>query len=422
MYEICQKDKYSTLSPAGLLSPLPIPAQVWSDISLDFVEGLPISKGFDVILVLVDRLTKYANFIPLKHPFTAKTIADVFVKEIIKLHGFPETMASDCDKVILSHFWSALFTIQGTALHKSTAYHPQSDGQTEVVNKCLEAYLRCFAGRKPNSWSQCLPWAEYWYNTSHHSSSNTTSFKALYGRHPSKLLTFGDVPTAKAEVEVLIQSWDALLQELRDNLAVAQARMQVAANKKHRAVEFSVGEWVYLKLRPYRQTTGAMRRAEKLAPRFFGPYLIEKRVGNVAYKLALPSHSLIHPIFHVSQLKKAMELQTKVQELPLIISSSLEWNAEPKHVLEVRRSSVDKRAEVLVKWKGLPDFECSWESVQRLSEQFPNFQLEDKLSLLRGRGIDKLAVRLAFTQKISRELIALAISASLERLNVMSPL
>ena len=398
---ICQQNKYSTLSPAGLLSPLPIPQQVWTDISLDFIEGLPFSKGFDVILVVVDRLTKYAHFIPLKHPFTAKTVAETFVKEVVKLHGFPETMVSDRDRVFLSLFWSALFKSQGTALHKSTAYHPQSDGQTEVVNRCLEAYLRYFAGRKPSSWVQWLPWAEYWYNTSHHSATNTTPFKALYGRDPPRLLRFGDVPTANAEVEEMIKGRDELLQELRDNLATAQARMQASANKKRRDVEFEVGTWVYLKLRPYRQTSVAYRRAEKLAPRFFGPYLIEKRVGKVAYKLVLPAHSLIHPVFHVSQLKLAVEPNTKVQELPLILSSSLEWNAEPEELVSIRRSVDGKQTEVLVKWSGLPEFENTWEPLQRLKEQFPHCQLEDKLVLLR-EGIDKLAVPLAFVQKRRR--------------------
>lgn len=381
---VCQQNKYSTLSPAGLLTPLPIPQQVWTDISLDFVEGLPFSKGFDAILVVVDRLTKYAHFIPLRHPFTAKSVAETFVKEVVKLHGFPETMVSDRDKVFLSQFWSSLFKAQGTALHKSTSYHPQSDGQTEVVNRCLEAYLRCFAGRKPSSWAQWLPWAEYWYNTSHHSATNTTPFKALYGRDPPKLLRFGDVPTANAEVEELIKGRDQLLQELRDNLVTAQARMQASANKKRRDVEFEVGMWVYLKLRPYRQSSVATRRAEKLAPRFFGPYRVEKRVGKVAYKLSLPAHSLIHPVFHVSQLKLAVEPNTKVQELPLILSSTMEWNAEPEDLLSIRKSLKGQQAEVLVKWSGLPEFENSWEPLQSLMEQFPHCQLEDKLSLLRG--------------------------------------
>lgn len=226
------------------------------------MEGLPISKGFDVIMVVVERLSKYAHFIPLRHPFTTKGVAEAFIKEVIRLHGFPETMVSDRDKIFLSRFWEELFKTQGTALHKSTTYHPQSDEQTEVVNICLEAYLRCFTGRKPSSWSQWLPWSEYWYNTSHHSSTKLTPFKALYGRDPPKLLRFGDVPTANAEVEVMIQERDALLQELRDNLASAQARMQVFANKKRRDVEFKEGDRMFLKLRPYIQVSVANRRAE----------------------------------------------------------------------------------------------------------------------------------------------------------------
>ncbi|KAG6528588.1 hypothetical protein ZIOFF_010767 [Zingiber officinale] len=151
-YPICQHNKVEHLKPAGLLQPLLVPHQVWSDISMDFIDGLPLSQGKTILFVVVDRFSKYAHFIPLSHPYTVVKVARVFFDNIFKLHGLPETIISNHDATFTSSLWKELFRLRGTQLCFSSAYHPQSDDQTEVVNKVIEMYLRCFTGEFPKKW------------------------------------------------------------------------------------------------------------------------------------------------------------------------------------------------------------------------------------------------------------------------------
>ena len=184
------QDKTKRTPPSGLLQPLPIPNQIWEDLAMDFITGLSSSRVYTVIFVVIDRLSKYVHFAPLKAYYSSKVVAETFMKVVVKLHGFPKTIVSNRDKVLTSQLWQHLFNLSGTSLNMSTTYHPQFDGQFEALNKCLEIYLRCLTYETLKEWVKFLPWVEYWYNTTYHTSLGMTPFKVVYGRDPPTLVKY----------------------------------------------------------------------------------------------------------------------------------------------------------------------------------------------------------------------------------------
>jgi hypothetical protein len=372
--DTCQRLKHETSKPAGLLQPLAIPPRPWHSISMDFVEGLPTSRKQNVILVIVDRFTKYVHFISLSHPYTASKVAALFLQHVFKLHGLPSSIVSDRDTVFTSLFWEELFRRQGVDLAMSSSYHPQSDGQTEVVNKSLEHYLRAFAADKPSLWVEWLPLAEYWFNTNYHTSTKLSPFEALYGYLPPRLIEFVPGLTRVAAVEDLLEHRQQVVGLLEHNLVAAQARMKQQADKHRSEREFEVGDWVFLRLQPFRQKS-MRKKLGKLSPKFYGPYKVIQRVGMVAYKLELPEEACIHPVFHVSCLKaKLGKTITPISRLPP--TDALGHLApQPAKILETR--TIKKRrlpavTEVLVQWEeGDPD-DATWELLFKLQEDYPH--------------------------------------------------
>jgi transposase InsO family protein len=214
----CQRNKTETLHPAGLLQPLEVPTQVWSDISMDFIEHLPKVHGKSVILTVVDRFSKFAHFIAVGHPYTASSVARAFFTEIARLHGFPKSIVSNRDPVFTRHVWRNLFKQAGVQLKMSTAFHLQIDGQSEAINKTISMYLRCITGDRPRAWLDWLPWAEYVYNTAYHSALRTSPFQVVYGRPPPDLLPNTPSTTTAPTIDNLLQERDSFITDVRERL------------------------------------------------------------------------------------------------------------------------------------------------------------------------------------------------------------
>ena len=303
--DICQRTKAPRHRPYGELTSLPVATKPWKEISMDFVTGLPPSKCkgvvCDAILVVVDRFTKMVRYIPVSTTIDAAELAEVFHSEIVCRYGMPDGIVSDRGSVFTSAFWSAVCFHSKIKRRLSTAFHPQTDGQTERQNQVLEHYLRVFANDKQTSWAKQLPMAEFAYMNSWHSSIGTTPFFLMYGYHPEIRWEVeddspeGKVPSANDRVRQLQAARDDAAERL--NAAVAAQTKHY--NKTHQPQSYKVGDLVMLATKNLKQK----RPSKKLSHKFVGPFRIVDIVGAQAYRLLLPSKYRIHNTFHVSLLE-----------------------------------------------------------------------------------------------------------------------
>lgn len=383
--DVCQLAKPERVPYPGLLQPLHVPKIPWEMMTMDFVEGLPVSNQFNCILVVIDKLSKFGHFIALKHPYTASKVADVFLDRVYRLHGLPQSLVSDRDPIFTSIFWKELCRRTGIKLCMSSGQHPQTDGQTERVNQQVEGYLRCFISAHPHRWSQWLPLCELWYNTNWHSSTGRSPFEIIYGHHPRY---FGISPSdtvANPDVQQWLEDRHVIMESVRQHSLRAQQRMKVQADKNRTERVFVVGDSVFLKMQPYIQASIAPRANHKLAFRYFGPFKIVARVGAVAYELDLPEKCRVHPVFHVSLLKK--HIKPGQQVLPVLPLPDVRMQV-PARVLD-RRIILhgDKTVvQVLIKWSLSPEALATWEDFELIKQEFPHAPAWGQ-AVFRQRGI-----------------------------------
>lgn len=190
-------------------------------------------------------------FLALAHPFTAAKVAQIFLDNVYKLHGMPDNIVPDRDRIFTSNFWQQLFQLTGTHLCMSSVYHPQSDGQTERVNQCIETYLHCFVHACPRKWSHWLSVAEFWYNTNYHSSVDCSPFEVLYGHAPRYFGVDSATTVEVSDLQQWLQNREIVSRLIQQHLLHAQSRMKNQADQQRTERVFQVGDQVFLKLQPY---------------------------------------------------------------------------------------------------------------------------------------------------------------------------
>ena len=302
---------------------------------MDFIMKLPrTSSGYDAIWFVVDRLTKSAHFLPIREDYKMQKLSRIYINEIVTRHGVPVSIISDRDSPFNSRFWQTLQKALCTRLNLSTAYHPQTDGQTERTIQTLEDMLTAYVVDFGGSWDTHLPLLEFSYNNSYHTSIQCAPFETLYGqkcRSPLCWTEVGDAQTLKTIIgpEMIQETTDKIF-KIRERIKTARDRKKIYADNRRKPLEFNIGDKVLLKVSPWK---GVVRfgKKGKLAPRYVGPFEILERIGPVAYKLNLPQElSNIHDTFHVSNLKKCLADESLIIPLDEIrVNDKLHFVEEP---------------------------------------------------------------------------------------------
>ncbi|GJY95973.1 putative reverse transcriptase domain-containing protein [Tanacetum coccineum] len=349
------KSKYSVKAehqiPSGLLQQPEIPVWKWEGIAMDFVTKFPrTSSGHDTIWVIVDRLTKSAHFLPMREDYKMDRLARLYLNEIVSRHGVPILIISDRDSRFTSRFWQSMQEALGTRLDMSTAYHPQTDGQSERTIQTLKDMLRVCVLYFRGSWDVHLPLVEFSYNNSYHSSVRCAPFEALYGRKCHSLIMWAEVGKGQLIGPELVQETTEKISQIKDRLKAARDRQKSYVDKRRKPLEFSVGDYVLLKVSPWK---GVVRfgKKKKLAPRFVGPFEIVEKVGPVAYRLDLPEElNGVHDTFHVSNLKKCLAdpiLQVPFDEIQ--VDAELNFVEEPMEIMEKEFKKLKRSRIAIVK-------------------------------------------------------------------------
>eukprot|EP00253_Pinus_taeda_P017798 PITA_17798 len=369
----CQQIKTEHMHPAGLLQPLPIPKWKWEIISMDFITGLPrTKKNNDSIMVVVDKLSKAAHFIPVQSTYKAVQIAHIFMQNVFKLHGLPKVIILDRDVKFTSAFWRTLFAELGTQLNFSTTYHPQTDGQTERVNQVVEDMLRACVMMRPTQWEEYLHLVEFVYNNGYHSSTQLSPFEVLYRRKCRTPSSWGGPEDRLRLGPDMLKEMEDMVKKVRNNLKAAQDRQKSFVDRKRRFKEFQVGDHVFVRIQT-RRSALQWSGCAKLAPRYFGPFQILARVGPVAYQLALPSHIRIHNVFHVSVLKQYVyNPKHVIQWQEIRVEPEGEVLVEPLTILDRREVQLRKRAiiQAKVQWQHYGPEEATWEDEELLKKAY----------------------------------------------------